>query len=87
MLLTLRLVGLGFEIAAAKREPDEKSESCKALQNISFLDIFHYGFSYMGLLTGEYELFFKFTYELLNTAGQKSLPKQNHFAIKIRERF
>ncbi|XP_043283396.1 lysophospholipid acyltransferase 7 [Venturia canescens] len=54
MLLTLRLVGLGFEIDAAKREPNEKSESCKALLKTDFLDVFHYGFSYMGLLTGPY---------------------------------
>ena len=54
MLLTLRLAGLGFEIDAAKREKSNESECVRAMQNIGFLDVIHYGFSYMGILTGKF---------------------------------
>ncbi|CAL7934899.1 unnamed protein product [Xylocopa violacea] len=56
MILTLKLSGLAFEINAASNAPpdDVKGENSEALKDIGILDVFHYGFSYMGLLTGPY---------------------------------
>lgn len=55
MILTLKLSGLAFEInsAAATTLPDDpQGINNAALKNISFMDVFHYGLSYMGILTG-----------------------------------
>lgn len=57
MILTLKLSGLAFEInAAATASPnDPEGVNSEALQNIGFLDVFHYAFSYMGILTGNFD--------------------------------
>ncbi|XP_043491175.1 lysophospholipid acyltransferase 7 [Polistes fuscatus] len=57
MILTLKLSGLAFEInsAAAMKLPDDpQGVNSMALKKISFMDVFHYGLSYMGVLTGPY---------------------------------
>ena len=48
MMLVLRMGGLGSEI-----DESEKHES-DDLHELSLIDIFHYAFSYMGLLAGPY---------------------------------
>lgn len=54
MMMTLRHSGVAFEINAAATAPEDDTRGLKseALKSITFLDIFHYGFSYMGVLTG-----------------------------------
>ncbi|XP_076626544.1 membrane bound O-acyltransferase domain containing farjavit [Colletes latitarsis] len=56
MILTLKLSGLAFEINSATNPPtnDPEGLNSEAIQNVGFLDVFHYGFSYMGILTGPY---------------------------------
>ncbi|XP_076656148.1 membrane bound O-acyltransferase domain containing farjavit [Halictus rubicundus] len=57
MILTLKLSGLAFEInAASTQSPDDDPQgvNSEAIKNIGFVDVFHYGFSYMGVLTGPY---------------------------------
>lgn len=63
MILTLKIIGLAFERDAvltklrdADKSDDKQLELTAAesnLQNISVLDIFHYCFNYIGLLTGK----------------------------------
>ncbi|OAD53371.1 Lysophospholipid acyltransferase 7 [Eufriesea mexicana] len=50
MILTLKLSGLAFEINASINPPADDSEGIMsdALKNVNILDVFHYGFSYMG---------------------------------------
>lgn len=52
--MTLKYGAMGFELNAAleelKTNPD--IQCYKAMKNISFLDVVHYGWSYMGILTG-----------------------------------
>ncbi|XP_055541308.1 lysophospholipid acyltransferase 7 [Wyeomyia smithii] len=71
MILTLKLVGLAFEVNAAatksaeigqakKDEAGETvalSENEKALLKLDMLDVFHYSFNYVGVLTGPYYTF------------------------------
>lgn len=54
MIMTLKLSGLAFEVnSAANPAPgDPEGVSSEALKNVGFLNVFHYAFSYMGLLTG-----------------------------------
>lgn len=54
MMLTLKLVGLAFEINSAATAPPDDPTGIKspAFDKIEFLDVFHYGFGYVGLLTG-----------------------------------
>ncbi|XP_011310278.1 lysophospholipid acyltransferase 7 [Fopius arisanus] len=56
MIITLRLAGLGFEVNSAveslKEEPNNRTY--RAIKNIGFLDVFHFGLGYIGLLTGPY---------------------------------
>ena len=54
MILTLKLSGLAFELNAAINPPADDPEGVdnEAIKNVGFLDVFHYGFGYMGLLTG-----------------------------------
>lgn len=61
MMMTLKYAGLGFEIKNAAQEfkDDSTSESFKALNNVGFFDVIHYGFSYMGILTGEFDCYKK----------------------------
>ncbi|XP_053998705.1 lysophospholipid acyltransferase 7 [Hylaeus anthracinus] len=56
MILTLKLSGLAFEINVASSTPpnDAEGANSEAIQNVGFVDVFHYGFSYMGILTGPY---------------------------------
>lgn len=61
MILTLKLVGLAFEINQnyiSKPENTDKTEEEKAkcqYQQINpgFIDILHYSFNYIGVLTGK----------------------------------
>ena len=48
MMLVLRMGGLGSEIDESEKQ---KSDD---LRELSLIDIFHYAFSYMGLLAGPY---------------------------------
>lgn len=50
MIMTLRYGGLGYEINAA--EDELKNDNYKGIIKVGFLDVIHYGFSYMGVLTG-----------------------------------
>ncbi|XP_026475218.1 lysophospholipid acyltransferase 7 isoform X2 [Ctenocephalides felis] len=57
MILTLKLVGLAFEVneshtqkLVAKKEQDHDSSEI----NPTFIEMFHYGFNYIGVLTGPY---------------------------------
>lgn len=52
--MTLRHSGVAFEINSAATAPEDDAQGLKseALKRVTFLDIFHYGFSYMGVLTG-----------------------------------
>ncbi|XP_034935363.1 lysophospholipid acyltransferase 7 [Chelonus insularis] len=56
MMMTLKYAGLGFEIKTAIEELKENPDvDCyKAMKNIGMIDVVHYGFSYMGILTGPY---------------------------------
>ncbi|KAK2574954.1 hypothetical protein KPH14_008717 [Odynerus spinipes] len=57
MILTLKLSGLAFEINSAATmvsTDDPHGIKSEALKNISFMDVIHYGLSYMGVLTGPY---------------------------------
>lgn len=58
MVLTLKLVGLAFEVnstSLAKTETEEdKLEAKRNDFKVSFLDIMHYSFNYVGVLTGPY---------------------------------
>ncbi|KZC05732.1 Lysophospholipid acyltransferase 7 [Dufourea novaeangliae] len=56
MILTLKLSGLAFEVNAASTSTPEDPEgvNSEAIRNVGILDVFHYGFSYMGILTGPY---------------------------------
>lgn len=60
MMLTLKLIGLAFEVNtadSAKKAKDEKlsKEEINYLQiEPCFIDIFHYAFNYAGVLTGPY---------------------------------
>ncbi|XP_046608573.1 lysophospholipid acyltransferase 7 [Neodiprion virginianus] len=56
MMLTLKLVGLAFEINSAATAPADDPSGAKspAFDKVGFIDVFHYGFNYAGLLTGPY---------------------------------
>jgi len=64
MILTLKIIGLAFErdavltkVRDADKSDDKQIELTAAesdLQNIAVIDIFHYCFNYIGLLTGPY---------------------------------
>ncbi|EFN78811.1 lysophospholipid acyltransferase 7 [Harpegnathos saltator] len=56
MILTLKLPGLAFEInnAATASNDDIQGINSEALKSISFMDVIHYSFGYMGVLTGPY---------------------------------
>lgn len=69
MMLTLKLVGLAFEVnqtylAKKKRLEGSSSSEDKDLVlkeeynavDPSFLDIVHYSFNYIGVLTGNYKI-------------------------------
>lgn len=62
MILTLKLVGLAFEVNKSyqlqrkenikDRNEDEQVELEYSIINPTFLDIWHYSFNYVGVLTG-----------------------------------
>ncbi|XP_029176585.1 lysophospholipid acyltransferase 7 [Nylanderia fulva] len=56
MILTLKLPGLAFEINSAATAPadDPQGANSDAFKKINFMDVIHYSFSYMGVLTGPY---------------------------------
>ncbi|XP_077263680.1 membrane bound O-acyltransferase domain containing farjavit isoform X2 [Temnothorax americanus] len=56
MILTLKLPGLAFEINSAATAPadDAQGANSDALKKVNFMDIIHYSFGYMGVLTGPY---------------------------------
>ncbi|KAM0727914.1 Lysophospholipid acyltransferase 7 [Formica fusca] len=56
MILTLKLPGLAFEINSAATAPsnDIQGANSDAFKKIAFMDVIHYSFSYMGVLTGPY---------------------------------
>lgn len=55
MILTIKLPGLAFEINSAAIAPnnDIQGANSDALKKIGFMDVIHYSFSYMGVLTGK----------------------------------
>lgn len=58
MILTLKLAGLGFEVNTAyTNRKNSSSEESSGEDDVTFLDIFHYTFNYIGLLTGPYYRF------------------------------
>lgn len=62
MILTLKLVGLAFERNTFQhkrhihegdhKDSEHDSEFGKAMQHLTFIDIFHYCFNFIGVLTG-----------------------------------
>lgn len=54
MILTLKLVGLAFEVHDSKSEGGKGDRKGEPEVNPGFLDIFHYGLSHVGLITGPY---------------------------------
>lgn len=63
-LQILQVVGLAFEINSAYTDFDQtevneeqKDHEKKMYESITFEDIFHYTFNYVGLLTGEFVYF------------------------------
>ncbi|XP_058795095.1 lysophospholipid acyltransferase 7 [Phymastichus coffea] len=57
MMLTLKLAGLAFEVnsaATAVGQDDPEGLNSAALARVGFMDVFHYAFSYIGVLTGPY---------------------------------
>lgn len=63
-MLTLKLVGLAFEINtsseikkkrdASSKTDEEKSEAEANIVDPTPIDIFHYAFNYVGVLTGKW---------------------------------
>jgi len=55
MMLTLKLPGLAFEInsAATASANDVKGANSDAFKKINFMDVIHYSFCYIGVLTGK----------------------------------
>lgn len=57
MILTLKLVGLAFEVHDAKLEEEAKGSTSTSQVDPAFIDIFHYGLCHAGLITGPYYKF------------------------------
>jgi len=57
MILTLKLVGLAFEIHDAGEAENVTGSKASSQVNPGFLDIFHYGLCHAGLITGPYYKF------------------------------
>lgn len=81
MILTLKLVGLAFEVhdsEVANKEkdmddlPPVEVESTR-IATPSFLDIFHYTFCYIGVLTGPY-FKYRMYWDLFNTPFAENSP-------------
>ena len=56
MILILKLSGLAFEVNSAANPPSDDVQGVysEAMADLGFMDVFHYAYSYMGLLTGPY---------------------------------
>ncbi|CAH0563559.1 unnamed protein product [Brassicogethes aeneus] len=65
MILTLKLVGLSLEVSSSHENKKRKDSSSKSeeekyeekhndIDNLKFIDILHYSFNYVGILTGPY---------------------------------
>ncbi|KAF5295178.1 hypothetical protein FQR65_LT10566 [Abscondita terminalis] len=57
MILTLKLVGLAYEVNSSyslKKNVEKSLEDESNLINPNLIDIFHYAFNYIGVLTGPY---------------------------------
>ncbi|CAH1395928.1 unnamed protein product [Nezara viridula] len=58
MIMTLKMVGLAFEVNDVYKHQnnlkDNKSQETRLIEIPSFIDIFHYGYSYLGVLAGPY---------------------------------
>lgn len=56
MMMTLKLPGLAFELNNALFAPEDdiQGANSEALKKVTFLDVFHYSYSYMAVLTGPY---------------------------------
>lgn len=52
MILTLKLVGLAFEVHRSYRDLSDKTNMYDIIDP-NFVDIFHYSFNYIGVLTGK----------------------------------
>lgn len=54
MILILKLSGLAFEVNSAANPPSDDVQGVysEAMADLGFMDVFHYAYSYMGLLTG-----------------------------------
>lgn len=63
MIQTLKLSGLAFELNAAMNPSPDDTEgvNSEALKNVDFMDVFHYSFAYMGLLTGNPLILYSYT--------------------------
>lgn len=64
MIMTLKLIGVAFErnsVLTKSQESDKGTENASsvdaAIKNIGVIDLFHYCFNYIGLLTGPYYTF------------------------------
>ncbi|XP_015595369.1 lysophospholipid acyltransferase 7 isoform X2 [Cephus cinctus] len=56
MMLTLKLSGMAFEVNSAAQAPkdDAQGMNAEAFRKIGFMDVIHYGSTYIGILTGPY---------------------------------
>lgn len=75
MILTLKIIGFAFEknavLTKAKDASANLTDSEKEILSSSMLDIFHYCFNYIGLLTGPYYTYRTF-YDYFNYPFSKS---------------
>lgn len=53
MTKSLQLVGLAFERNLVLCSTDKNLEERESFENVTFVDIVHYAFNYIGLLTGK----------------------------------
>lgn len=62
MILTLKLAGLAFEVNSASNSPEDdlQGTNSTALTKVGFADVFHYAFSYVGILTGKWYFYYNF---------------------------
>lgn len=54
MILTLKCVGLSFEVNQAAQKQNNRSSYEKELLHLGFVDVLYYAFNFIGLLTGPY---------------------------------
>ncbi len=74
MIMTLKLMGLAFEVHDSKKDQDQLEQRLKIkihVQDPSAFDIFHYSFAHSGILTGPYYRFRTFQ-DLYETSYAKN---------------